>query len=158
VAISPTLASIPVSTQKQFAATVSGTTNTGVSWSATGGTVSSSGLYTAGAMAGTYSVKATSVADTTKSASATVTVTAVITSSHTVNLSWIASTSANIAGYNLYRSLDQASWSKINSGLIASTLYTDTPVDHQTYYYEATAVDINNVESADSNVATAVVP
>ena len=59
----------------QFTATVTGATNTSVIWSATGGTISSSGLYTAGAAAGSFTVKATSVQDSTKSASANVTIT-----------------------------------------------------------------------------------
>src|SRR5205085_12614673 len=53
-----------------------GSPNTSVTWSATGGTISTSGLFTAPATAGTYTIKASSVADTTKSAPATVTVTA----------------------------------------------------------------------------------
>jgi L-asparaginase/Glu-tRNA(Gln) amidotransferase subunit D len=54
---------------------VAETTNTGISWNATGGTISSSGdtaTYTAPSSAGTYTVTAASVADPTKSASATV--------------------------------------------------------------------------------------
>lgn len=62
----------------QFTATVTGSTDTAVTWSVTesnGGTVSSSGLYTAPAAAGTYHIVATAHADTSKSASAAVTVT-----------------------------------------------------------------------------------
>jgi hypothetical protein len=57
-------------------ATVSGTTNTGVTWSVTagGGTITSTGIYTPPRIAGTYSVIATSVADKTKWASAEVVV------------------------------------------------------------------------------------
>lgn len=44
--------------------------------SAGAGSITSTGLYTAPSTAGTYTVTATSVADTTKSASATVTVSA----------------------------------------------------------------------------------
>src|SRR5205823_21502 len=76
VSISPTSASLQTGGTQQFIATVTGSTNTAVTWSATGGTVSSSGVYTAPTAAGSYSVKATSVADPTKSASATLTVTA----------------------------------------------------------------------------------
>ena len=66
---------------QQFTATVAGTSNTQVAWSVeegtAGGGISSSGLYTApGTGGGTYHVVATSVADTTKSAVATVTVVA----------------------------------------------------------------------------------
>ena len=80
VAISPTSASVVVGNTRQFTATVTGTSNTAVTWAVLesgGGTVSASGLYTAPATAGTYRVRATSVADPTKSASATVTVTPV---------------------------------------------------------------------------------
>jgi len=75
VSISPTTATVQTGATYQFTASVTGNSNTSVTWTATGGTVSSTGLYTAPATAGTYTVKATSVADTTKSASATVTVT-----------------------------------------------------------------------------------
>lgn len=78
VAISPTSASVVVGNTRQFTATVTGTSNTAVTWSVQesgGGTISASGLYTAPAAAGTFHVRATSVADPTKSAGATVTVT-----------------------------------------------------------------------------------
>ncbi|MGB8721526.1 MAG: hypothetical protein WCD15_02040, partial [Terriglobales bacterium] len=75
MSVGPSTANLATGATQQFTATVTGTTNTAVTWSATGGTVSSSGLYTAPATAGTYSVTATSQADTTKSATASVTVT-----------------------------------------------------------------------------------
>ena len=79
---------------------------------------------------------------------------------HSVNLSWTASTSQNIIGYNIYRSVTSGKqYSKINSVLDASTLYTDTTVvDGTTYYYVTTAVNSTNEESAYSNQATAVIP
>src|SRR5205814_897036 len=76
VSISPTSASLQTGAPQQFTATVTGSTNTSVTWSATAGTISNTGLYTAPATAGSYNITATSAADTTKSASATVTVTA----------------------------------------------------------------------------------
>ena len=75
VSISPSTATVKTGTTQQFGATVTGTSNTGVTWSASGGTISSSGMYTAPTSSGSYTVKATSTADTTKSASASVTVT-----------------------------------------------------------------------------------
>jgi hypothetical protein len=79
---------------------------------------------------------------------------------HVVNLSWTASTSADIAGYNMYRGPDGMNWQKINSGgLIASTLYTDSTVANgTTYYYAATAVNISGEESAKSVPIQVVVP
>jgi hypothetical protein len=79
---------------------------------------------------------------------------------HTVNLSWTASTSQNIIGYNIYRGVKSGGpYSKINSVLNASTLYTDTTVaDGTTYYYVTTAVNSSNEESSYSNQTTAVIP
>jgi hypothetical protein len=79
---------------------------------------------------------------------------------HSVNLSWSASTSQNIIGYNIYRGVKLGGpYSKINSVLNASTLYTDsTVVDGQTYYYVTTAVNSSNEQSAYSNQTTAVIP
>ena len=82
VSINPTAATVATGGVQQFSATVSGSSTTSVTWSVDGiaggnstvGTVSSSGLYTAPASTGTHNVTATSVADSTKSASAAVTV------------------------------------------------------------------------------------
>ncbi len=79
VAITPPSAAINSCQSATFTATVTGTTNTAVTWSvqegAAGGTVTAAGVYTAPSSAGTYHVVATSQADATKSAVATVTVT-----------------------------------------------------------------------------------
>ncbi|MGC4119944.1 MAG: Ig-like domain-containing protein [Myxococcales bacterium] len=78
VAVSPKTAALQVGTSQQFAATVTGTSNTAVTWSvqeAQGGTVSTTGFYTAPSIAGTFHVVATSVADATRFDLATVTVT-----------------------------------------------------------------------------------
>ncbi len=84
VAVTPSSASVAVSKSQQFTASVTGTTNTAVTWSVTGGaangTVSASGLYTAPSTVpnpAQVKVTATSQADATKSGSANVTVTAV---------------------------------------------------------------------------------
>ena len=79
---------------------------------------------------------------------------------HSVSLSWTASTSQNITGYNIYRGIKSGGpYSKINPVLNASTVYTDTTVvDGQTYYYVTTAVNSTNEESAYSNQSTAVIP
>ena len=74
ISLSPATASLQTGTQQQFIASVSGTTNTGVTWTASGGTVSAGGLYVAPSVAGTFTVTATSAADSSKSASAIITV------------------------------------------------------------------------------------
>jgi len=79
---------------------------------------------------------------------------------HSVNLSWTASVSPGVIGYNIYRGATSgAPYSKINSALDASTLYTDSTVaDGQTYYYVTTAVNSSNEESGYSNQTQAVIP
>jgi fibronectin type 3 domain-containing protein len=81
------------------------------------------------------------------------------TADHVVDLSWNSSTSSDVAGYNVYRSPDGNNWSKINAGLVGSTIYDDsTVVNGDTYYYAVTAVDLEGVEGSKSAVATASVP
>ena len=79
---------------------------------------------------------------------------------HSVSLSWLASTSTNVSGYNVYRSTTSGGpYTKLNSSLLSTTAYTDINIDAgDTYYYIATAVNSSNQESAYSNQATAVVP
>ena len=82
------------------------------------------------------------------------------TVSHSVSLTWTASNSPSIAGYNVYRSTTNGgSYTQINSSLVATTSYTDTNVTAgQTYYYVTTAVDTSNNQSAYSTQAQATVP
>jgi len=80
---------------------------------------------------------------------------------HTVALSWNASTSPNIAGYNVYRAVYVTScgaYSKINgANLDTATTYTDSAVvDGTNYCYATTAVDTSNAESGYSNIVSNV--
>ena len=79
---------------------------------------------------------------------------------HIVDLSWNASSSGSIAGYNVYRSTSASGpFSKINPALDASLNYSDNTVQSgSTYYYATTAVDTSGEESSYSNMTTAVVP
>lgn len=74
IAISPTSASLISNGVQQFTAMVGNTSNQAVTWSASAGAVSNSGLFTAPAVVSPTSVGVTvvSVADTSKSASAMV--------------------------------------------------------------------------------------
>lgn len=78
VSVSPASATVAVGASEQFTAAVTGTSNTSVTWSVlegpSGGTISCTGLFTASNNSGTYHVVATSVADITQSALASVTV------------------------------------------------------------------------------------
>ena len=70
VSVSPTAASVQTGATQQFAATVSGTANTAVVWSASNGTITANGLYTAPSTTGNYTITAVSSADSSASASA----------------------------------------------------------------------------------------
>jgi hypothetical protein len=79
VAITPSSETVAVNSTANFSASVSGTSNQNVTWSVietNGGAISSSGSYTAPSAAGTYHIRATSVADSTKYSTASVIVTA----------------------------------------------------------------------------------
>jgi hypothetical protein len=80
---------------------------------------------------------------------------------HTVSLSWNASTSPNISGYNIYRAVYGSScgaYSKINGATLDTlTTYTDSAVTNGTNYcYATTAVDSTNAESGYSNIVSNV--
>jgi len=75
VTVSPGSASLSPGGTQQFTATVTGATDTGVSWSASGGTITAGGLYTAPTTGGGYIVRATSAADPARSGTAIVNVT-----------------------------------------------------------------------------------
>ncbi|SPF48200.1 exported hypothetical protein [Candidatus Sulfotelmatobacter kueseliae] len=81
------------------------------------------------------------------------------TAIHVVELSWKASTSDDVTGYNVYRCPDGVTWKKINVSLIGSTVYSDSTVANETtYYYATTAVNIYGAESSMSGAVKAVIP
>lgn len=78
---------------------------------------------------------------------------------HVVDLSWDASKSDELAGYNVYRELTGTVWQKINEAVVAAPLYDDTSViNGSTYYYAVTAVNIRGEESPKTPAVKVVVP
>ena len=111
-------------------------------------------------VAGTLSGSVTITSNATGSpATITLSGTGVTGVSHTVSLSWTASTSV-VSGYNVYRSTTSGTgYTKLNGGLVAAVSYTDSTVANgTTYFYVTTAVDASGNESTDSNEAVAVIP
>ncbi|MBL8983057.1 MAG: Ig-like domain-containing protein [Gemmatimonadetes bacterium] len=76
IRITPRAASVPVNQSTPFSASVTGSGNQVITWSATGGTITSNGVYQAGAQAGTFRVFARSAAFPSLVDTAIVTVTA----------------------------------------------------------------------------------
>jgi hypothetical protein len=125
---------------QQFTATINNASNHAVTWSVTGGTITSNGLFTAPTVTSdrTVTVRAMSVADTSKSAVATVTVKAPpsILSVNSTNLSFTAQqgganpspgslTISNIGGGTLtYDAASDAAWLTVSptNGAAPNTL------------------------------------
>jgi hypothetical protein len=129
-----------------------------------------SGSYSFSGLAnGTYTVTPSNTGYTYSPVSNNVTInaanvpgvnfTATVQQSHSVALSWIASTST-VAGYNVYRStVSGTQYAKVNSSLVGGLAYTDRAVLGSTvYYYVTTAVDAGGNESAHSNEVSANIP
>ena len=158
ISVSPSTATLSTGAQKQFAASVSGSTNTAVTWTASGGSVTSGGLYTAPSSAGTYTVTATSAADSTKSASAAVTVSqptqvSISVSPSTVSLSTggQAQFTANVSG----TSNTAVTWSASGGTVSTSGLYV-APSAAGTYTIKAVSVaDPTKSASATASVSVA---
>jgi hypothetical protein len=82
---------------------------------------------------------------------------------HQATLTWLAPSpiggSGVIAGYNVYKSLAGAAYTKVNTALIAGLTYTDSSVSAgQSLSYCATTVDSTASESACSIAVAATIP
>jgi hypothetical protein len=79
---------------------------------------------------------------------------------HSVSLAWDPSPSTNIVSYVVYRRTGASgSFAKVGSTSNTATTFTDTTVQgNQTYFYEVTCVDSNNVESSVDGPVTATTP
>lgn len=76
-----------------------------------------------------------------------------------VSLSWNASASQNVSGYNIYRKTASGSFARLNSSLNTETSYTDSTVSTgTTYYYATTSVNSSGQESTYSDQVKVVVP
>lgn len=144
--------------------TISGVTETGAGFSTSG---VSSGMTLTPSQTATLTVTFTPT--TSGSASGSVRVSSNATnspavmslsgSSYYVALTWTASSSTDVASYNVYRGTALGAYTRINTSPVTTTQYSDPTVDaNVTYYYVVTAVDSNGAESTDSSPATASIP
>lgn len=109
----------------------------------------------AGAVTGSISV----ISNATNSPAASV-FSATGANPHSATVSWVASTSTNVTGYNVYRGAGSGGpYTKMNSSLVSGTSYKDTTVQTgETYYYVVTSLDSAGNESAYSSFAEGAVP
>jgi hypothetical protein len=120
----------------------------------------SNGIYTVSPSMTGYSFSPASATVTVSSASVSgigFTGTAIPPPPPVVSLNWGSSPSAGVFGYNLYRATSSSGpYARLNSSVVAGTSFTDENVSlGQTYYYVATAVDSQGIESTYSNEASA---
>ncbi len=117
VTVSPASANVVLGSTQQF------TANNPVTWTATAGTISSAGLYTAPATmpaSATVTVRATSTTDTTKYAQATVTL---LASAPAVTVSPTTAT-VTLGGTRQFTSNSTVTWTATAGTISSSGLYT----------------------------------
>ncbi len=80
---------------------------------------------------------------------------------HSVDITWVASTSTPLQGYNVYRStVSGGPYSKLSATLSPTTLlFTDTtPVSGKKYFYVVTALNTSGAESSASSEVAVTIP
>jgi hypothetical protein len=150
ITVTPSAVTLPSGASQQFTASP-----TDVTWSATAGTITSTGLFTAPTVSSQTSI-------TVRAQKRGVSGTAAVTVNpqavqYAVDLSWTASTTPTVTSYNIYRKIAGGAYASVASA-IAGTVWTDdTAQSGQSYVYVATAID-GAKESAYSNELTVVIP
>jgi hypothetical protein len=96
----------------------------------------------------------------TNSPTITLSGTGVQVSGHSVDLTWTASTSSGVIGYNIYRAtVSGGPYSILDSAPVSADAYTDSTVQSsQTYFYVVRAINGGGTESSNSSEVQAVIP
>jgi len=150
VTVLPASATLDAGRTLQFLATVTGASDNSVVWSATCGTISSSGLYTAPTSPATCIVRATSHANTDKYATASVTVTQPLSVSIFPNSITLYTMQTQKFAIVVSGTVDQAvAWSANCGAISQDGLYTAPP--RQT---TCTVVAISHADATKSASAT----
>src|SRR5262249_53083823 len=137
VSVSPSGTTVGSGGEQQFSATVSNSSNTAVNWTASNGTISPGGMFTAPNVGSSTNVTvlATSVADPTKSAQASVWVepTAAVSVSITPTSANVASGAAQQFAATVNNSSNPAvTWSASNGTISPTGLFTAPSVGSTT--------------------------
>jgi hypothetical protein len=165
VSISPLTANLSQGGTQSFSAAVSGTSNSGVNWAVqeggAGGSITSMGAYTAPNKGGTFHVIATSQADTSKSATATVNVAAAAISLNqtavTIDVGNQFPFVANVTG-TANTAVSWAIQEGMSGGSITSSgVYTAPGTDGVFHVIATSQADTTQTAMATVTVATLVV-
>ena len=137
IGVSPTSTEMFTGAQQQFSATVTGNPDTGVVWSASGGSISETGLFTAPSTGGTYEVTATSRAAPQRKAVAKVTAIAVNVTVSPANTTMFTGGKRQFTAQVTGHPNTAVNWSSPTGGSVdASGLYT-APETPGTYHVTA---------------------
>ena len=162
LAISPTNSTLASGASQQFNATVQGTGNTGVTWSASGGKISTNGMFTAPLVASNTNVNvtATSVADTTKNATASVAVTPAGTISVSVSPASAAVTSGGSQQFTATvqgTSNSAVTWSASAGTISTNGMFTAPQVSSATNVSVVATSAADSTKKASASVAVSPV-
>jgi fibronectin type 3 domain-containing protein len=110
----------------------------------------------AGAVSGSVAV----ASNATNSPAITLSGTGVQQVSHSVVLTWTASTSSGVVGYNIYRStVSGGPYVILDSAAVSADTYNDSTVQSgTTYFYVVRSVDSTGTESVNSSQVQATIP
>lgn len=162
ISVSPASVTLHSGETQQFnvSATGLGKVRLAAVWSASAGTISQSGLFTAPVVTSsqTVTVKAARVGYQQKQyGTATITVLPAGPPPHSVDLTWDVDPDA--VSYSIYRGTSPDGSFALLASAITGTAWSDAGViAGQTYYYAATATNSAGQESGYSNEAEAVIP
>jgi hypothetical protein len=109
-----------------------------------------------GAVAGNVTV----ASNATNSPTIALSGTGVQASTHSASLTWTASVSTDVVGYNIYRSVVSGGpYSALDTAPVSADAYQDSTVQAgQTYFYVVRSVDNEGTESANSTEVPATIP
>src|SRR5216684_6829450 len=165
ISISPPAVNLNQGGTQSFIATVTGTSNSAVNWAvqegAAGGSITSTGAYTAPNKSGTFHVIATSQGDTTKSATATVTIAAVAIflnqTAVTLDVGNQFTFTANVTG-TVNTAVSWAIQEGTSGGSITSSgVYTAPGTDGAFHVIATSQADSTQMQTATVTIATLVV-
>ncbi|NTX64297.1 hypothetical protein HUA74_26945 [Myxococcus sp. CA051A] len=164
VAVSPKTGTVEQDGSFSLSAQVTGTNNVAVQWSVAGGddngTVSSTGVYRAPRRAGTFVVRATSVADPTKSDSASLSVEAIVVptvevsvtpKTATVGQATVVNLTAEVTGTSVVAVTWAVEGGSANGTVSSTGVYT---APNRPGTYTVTATSVADASKKDSSVIT----
>lgn len=155
VSVSPTSTTTRVLSSATFTATVSNADDTSVTWSTTGGSINSSGVFTAPSSVSastTYTITATSAQDTTKSDTASVEVVPVIVTVTPSATTTLGGRTVTLTATVSNATTSAVTWSSSGGSVNASGVFTAPGVTSTTTYTVTASSTVDSSRAASASV------